>query len=422
MRYRQWLEMRELQARLDRSLRRAFFALLATVVLALLMVKCGWAQETNTVTTNLWVQGLSPSTNPLCISSTSPVPGQVTNVGCGGPPGTGTVLGGPEFALGGYTLAGTNFTVGPAPNLFALSPAATATAVNALLSGLSSGTVIIPQGFPQIGFTPNYNVTTQDNRVGATYLTINGYGVACDERNQVVTLTSGQTAATSSGGFSAADIGKTILAAGTFGGTQYVFAPTISGYVSATQVTLSTAAPFSPKGSYTSCSVTGSTSCNVSAFNGFNGGILVGNFDRLQPIPQELSLWMRTASGTISTLLYVTALTGSYATCSSPGTIINPTIALTSTWTPFSYPIDLSSYSGCDIGFSVGPSTSGSAQVEISSPNFVPAPGAVRMGTTTYTEGAACPSWAMVGWLLSYDGTNLWACGSGSVIRKVAIS
>jgi hypothetical protein len=194
----------------------------------------------------------------------------------------------------------------------------------------------------------------------------------------------------------------------------------LAGFISndemASSGLLKTIDPTAPKGSYTTCTVTTYSSCAVSTFNGFNGGILIGPYDRLQPLPQELTLWMRTASGSNSFLLYVQALNPTAGTCSSPGTIINPTVPVTSTWAAYSFAVNLSSYTGCDIGFSVGPSSTGTTPIEISSPSFIPVAGYSHGRTTTYTAGATCPSDAIGGDRLSFDGTHEYFCSGGVVV------
>ncbi len=172
-----------------------------------------------------------------------------------------------------------------------------------------------------------------------------------------------------------------------------------------------------PKGSYVTCNINGSTSCNAQSFNGFSGGILIGPFDRLQNIPNELTVWLKATSGTPSFLMYVQALSGSYATCSSAGTIINPLVTVSTTWTAYSFPIDLSSRSGCDLGFSFGPTTGAAATVEISSPFFMPQAGLIHGSTTAYTNGAACPSQAINGDILSFDGVHFNVCYGGVVVQ-----
>lgn len=172
-----------------------------------------------------------------------------------------------------------------------------------------------------------------------------------------------------------------------------------------------------PHGSYTACSVGGSSNCNVSAFNGPFGALLVGPWDRIQPIPQTLSMNLKLVTGSQSVFINIFAGSQPGATCATPGpvaTYFPP--GPNNTWQPFSTKIDLSSYSGCVLSFSFLGNGGTSSLLEIGSFQLTPVPGLVHGPVATYTAGAACPTWAVPGDDLGIDGSNQYFCGQTSLV------
>src|SRR6202034_617122 len=109
------------------------------------------------------------------------------------------------------------------------------------------------------------------------------------------------------------------------------------------------------QGAYTGCSVSPTANCSVVEFNGFDGYLLIGPNDRFQPIKYNLYMNLKISSASAQPLISITANSVPGATCSAPGTIGTFGPNLTSTWTTQGTQVDLTSYSGCGLGFTLGP-------------------------------------------------------------------
>ncbi len=121
-------------------------------------------------------------------------------------------------------------------------------AINA--AAASNGSVILQPGVGRTPFTNTGNFRVQDNRadVPATARGVTEFGAACDLREVYGTLTAGSTTVTIINGFtplfSAADVGRSLVAVGLVGSTTTQFESTIAAVTNGNTATLTTAAPF----------------------------------------------------------------------------------------------------------------------------------------------------------------------------------
>jgi hypothetical protein len=165
-----------------------------------------------------------------------------------GSAGSGSVNAGNQYQLGSFPNAGSNTTIGPAANLYAVNPGLTAAQITTLIASLVSGgaqTLIFPDGTPQYALTTASNLNIQDWRRGSLPMTI-GAGLACDDRKVYMSFTNTSTTVTVSNGttFSSADVGKQVEAAVIITGTQWWFTPTIASVTNTTTAVISTPSPF----------------------------------------------------------------------------------------------------------------------------------------------------------------------------------
>jgi hypothetical protein len=121
-------------------------------------------------------------------------------------------------------------------------------AVNAAQA--NNGSVTIQPGAGRTPFTNTGNVRVADNRtdVPATARSATEFGATCDLRSVYGTFTSGSTTVTILGGysalFSAADIGRTLVAVGVVAGTPTAFETTIQSITDSQHASVTTPAPF----------------------------------------------------------------------------------------------------------------------------------------------------------------------------------
>ena len=119
-------------------------------------------------------------------------------------------------------------------------------AVNA--AAANNGAVILQPGAGRTPFTNSGNYRVQDNRIDvpATARGVTEFGAACDLRQLYGTLAAGSTTVAIGGGaFTAADIGRTLVAVGSVSGLPTVFATSIVSITDSLHAVMTTAAPFS---------------------------------------------------------------------------------------------------------------------------------------------------------------------------------
>ena len=179
--------------------------------------------------------------------------GGTTTYTLSGAAGTGTVVAGNPYQMGGYNSSG-GTTIAPLPNLYATNAAMSPAQITSLFSSITPGTasVVIPDGTPTASYTYN-GVNAKSFRANDDYLQLQGQGIACDAREIYVTLTSGSNQINVGSNMSAADVGKTLSIGYTTGygyqAPQYTWVPTITAYTYP-NATLSSNAPFSSSGSW----------------------------------------------------------------------------------------------------------------------------------------------------------------------------
>lgn len=165
-----------------------------------------------------------------------------------GSAGSGTVGSGAQYQLGFYPNAGSNATVGPHTGLYGVPITLNSSQMSTFVAALTAGSAsaFIPDGFGQVPFVNTNGLSLPDFRKGMNYMQLSSIGgIACDERQITVALTSGSTQVNGGGQFLSSDVGRTLVAGGTYSGTQYRFMPTISAVNTGTGIaTLSTASPF----------------------------------------------------------------------------------------------------------------------------------------------------------------------------------
>lgn len=127
-------------------------------------------------------------------------------------------------------------------------------AINA--AAASNGSVILQPGVGRTPFTNPGNYRVQDNRadVPATARGVTEFGASCDLRQVYGTLTAGSTTVTIIDGFSplfsASDVGRSLVAVGSVGGTTTQFESAIAAIINSNTATLTTAAPFTQSTSH----------------------------------------------------------------------------------------------------------------------------------------------------------------------------
>lgn len=203
------------------------------------------ANSTTTAVTGLSVNGVSLTAAGSAALYLNQQGGYTAPAGGG----SGVVDAGLQYALTGYPNSGSNAVVGPAPNLWELSPSMTSAQITTLFASLTPGldVVVIPPSVGQISFSnPNY-VTVWDTRGGAVNVQVGGAGVACDANNQsTVTVTSGSNQVTVGSDPSA--VAGHSMSIGYrsgygYGATQATWFPTINS-VTGGMATMSSNAPF----------------------------------------------------------------------------------------------------------------------------------------------------------------------------------
>jgi hypothetical protein len=157
--------------------------------------------------------------------------------------GSGVVSLGAAFHLGAYPFAGT--TIGPAPNLYAITPSMTVSQINTLFASLTpNDCVVIPPGVGQIGWTNSQGACAIDLRVTGWPVQAGAF-VACDVAGYYGTVTEGTN--TINIGSNVAIAGQTVTIAKQTGygvnGTQQFWTPTVVSYTFP-NITLSANAPF----------------------------------------------------------------------------------------------------------------------------------------------------------------------------------
>lgn len=165
-----------------------------------------------------------------------------------GSAGSGTVGTGAQYQISFYPSSGSNTVVGPHTGLYAVPNGLSSAQMNTFVASITAGTAsaFIPDGFAGRPFTNTNGLSLPDFAKGMNYMQLSSIGgIACDERQIIVALTSGSNQVSGGGQFLSSDVGRTLVAGGTYSGTQFRFMPTITAVNTGTGVaTLSTTAPF----------------------------------------------------------------------------------------------------------------------------------------------------------------------------------
>lgn len=172
-------------------------------------------------------------------------------------------------------------------------------------------------------------------------------------------------------------------------------------------------------GSYAACNLGPSTfnACRVANWDGFNGGLFIGQHNRIYPGPVTIETNVKNATSSGTVTLTIQALDAGNGVCGGRAAQLQTVnLSLTNAWQHFSVPVNFVGKTGCVLQVQWGQGTIND-QMRVGEFTMVPVPQMSKVAVATFTAGTACQR---AGSWVGSDATNLYYCkgsaeGAGTI-------